>query len=124
MDSKKIYISISLGNNEVSVGTLWSYYRNGRETASFEYAPGWLSSPERFALEMGPHVLSTAIDFTSREASLDTALSVIADFRLSPKEAGTIIQTVTGAVKPWKSIARSFGLSRAEIERMETAFRV
>ncbi|GHV44713.1 phosphatidylinositol kinase [Spirochaetia bacterium] len=96
----------------------------------FLYEPrkGWQLSPaydmNPTPLEMGPHVLSTAIDFTSREASLDTALSVIADFRLSPKEAGTIIQTVTDAVKPWKSIARSFGLRRAEIERMGTAFRV
>jgi len=33
------------------VGRLWSRVRKGRESASFEYDPGWLSRPDRFALE-------------------------------------------------------------------------
>jgi serine/threonine-protein kinase HipA len=92
----------------------------------YETHKGWRLSPaydmNPTPLEMGPHILSTAIDFTSREASLDTALSVIADFRLSKKEADKIIQTITNAVKSWKTVARSFGISRAETERMASAF--
>ncbi len=33
------------------VGRLWAHVRKGRESATFEYDPGWLASPERFALE-------------------------------------------------------------------------
>jgi serine/threonine-protein kinase HipA len=38
---------------EVPVGTLWFQSRNGRESASFEYAHAWIKQPERFALEPG-----------------------------------------------------------------------
>jgi serine/threonine-protein kinase HipA len=92
----------------------------------YERPKGWRLSPaydmNPTPLSLGKRILSTAIDFTSREASLDTALSVIADFRLRKSEADEIIQTVTDAVKPWKERARSLGLDRAEIERMSTAF--
>ncbi len=40
-----------LGDECHLVGRLWCHRRNGRESATFEYDPGWLQHPERFALE-------------------------------------------------------------------------
>lgn len=51
MSSRQVYVSILLGKDTHLVGTLWCHNRKGRESASFEYAPSWLSHPERFALE-------------------------------------------------------------------------
>jgi serine/threonine-protein kinase HipA len=48
------------------VGRLWAHVRKGRESATFEYDPGWLASPERFALEpalqLGEGAFHTAAD--------------------------------------------------------------
>lgn len=48
------------------VGRLWAHVRKGRESATFEYDPGWLQSPERFALEpalqLGEGAFHTAAD--------------------------------------------------------------
>ncbi|GHT74280.1 phosphatidylinositol kinase [Spirochaetia bacterium] len=92
----------------------------------YERHKGWRLSPaydmNPTPLSLGKRILSTAIDLTSREASLDTALSVIADFRLRKSEAEGIIQTVVDAIKPWKELARNLGLDRTEIERMSSAF--
>ncbi len=51
MNKNEVIVSISLGNEIVCVGKLWFHVRNGRESASFEYAESWLSHPEKFALE-------------------------------------------------------------------------
>ena len=49
--NREIIVSIDLRGAPVLVGRLWSRVRNRRESASFEYDPGWLANPERFALE-------------------------------------------------------------------------
>lgn len=36
---------------DVAIGRLWARVRGGRETASFEYAAGWLASDARFELD-------------------------------------------------------------------------
>ncbi|MDR3471220.1 MAG: HipA domain-containing protein [Devosia sp.] len=46
-----VYIDIEEG--PVLVGRLWSRIRKDKESATFEYAPGWLARPDRFALEPG-----------------------------------------------------------------------
>lgn len=51
MEQQRIYVSIDLEGQTYLVGTLWCYFRNGKETASFEYSKEWLEHPERFALE-------------------------------------------------------------------------
>lgn len=51
MSSREIYVSIALGDETNFVGRLWSHYRKGRESASFEYDEGWLKHEEHFALE-------------------------------------------------------------------------
>ena len=47
----EILVSVDLHGTPVFIGRLWWRSRRGRESASFEYEPGWLEHPERFALE-------------------------------------------------------------------------
>ena len=48
---REILVSLDLHGAAVFVGRLWCRTRRGRYGASFEYDPGWLAHPERFALE-------------------------------------------------------------------------
>lgn len=45
------FVYIDLAEGPVLVGRLWSRIRKDKESAAFEYAPGWLARPDRFALE-------------------------------------------------------------------------
>lgn len=48
---REIFVHIDLHGTPHLVGRLWSRVRKGREGASLEYDPAWLTHPERFALE-------------------------------------------------------------------------
>jgi serine/threonine-protein kinase HipA len=48
---KPILVYLDLENAPLFVGKLWSHYRKGRESVSFEYDPMWLEHPKRFSLE-------------------------------------------------------------------------
>ena len=48
---REILVSLDLHGAAVFVGRLRCRTRRGRHSASFEYDPGWLAHPERFALE-------------------------------------------------------------------------
>jgi serine/threonine-protein kinase HipA len=48
---REIEIFLLRGTANVPVGRLWARARGGNETATFEYAPGWLADPERFELD-------------------------------------------------------------------------
>ena len=47
----QVCVYINHPDSPVLVGRLLSRVRKGRETVTFEYDPGWLSRPDRFALE-------------------------------------------------------------------------
>jgi serine/threonine-protein kinase HipA len=87
---------------------------------------GWRLSPaydmNPVPREISPRVLSLAIDFSSREASLETALRAAAEFRLDKEASAAIIGEVQASVGQWKSAARSLKIKPAEIERMASAF--
>jgi serine/threonine-protein kinase HipA len=92
----------------------------------YERNKGWRLSPaydiNPTPIEMKPRVLSTAIDLSTYQASLDVALSVIPEFRISKDKAVSIIKEVSKAVSKWNQLAKSFGLNETEIERMSSAF--
>ena len=87
---------------------------------------GWRLSPaydlNPVPRQTGLSFLSLAIDSASREASLETAFSVINDFRIKKETAMTILNDVQRAVKDWQNSARSLGIKRRESERMASAF--
>ncbi len=49
--SKEIFVNIDLKGKTYFAGRLWIHNVRGRESASFEYSPEWLSFPARFSLE-------------------------------------------------------------------------
>ena len=46
-----VFIDLPYSPGSVQAGRLWSHFRKGRESASFEYNREWLANPYRFALE-------------------------------------------------------------------------
>jgi serine/threonine-protein kinase HipA len=72
--------------------------------------------------DIKPRILSTAITLDDATASLDLALEVAADFELGMEEARKIAAAAGRAVATWRTEAAALGLTKPEIERMESAF--
>ena len=87
---------------------------------------GWTLSPaydlNPTPVDIKPRVLSTAINFEDQTASLENVFAVADYFEIDQTQANKIIAEVGKAVTKWDSVAKEFGLSRAEIDRMSTAF--
>ena len=87
---------------------------------------GWRLSPaydlNPTPIHIKPRVLSTNIDIDDSTASLDTALSVAEYFDIPPDQARIMAADVGRSVKNWHLEALALGLSRAEIDRMASAF--
>ncbi len=92
----------------------------------YERRKGWRLSPaydlNPTPLEVKARVLTTAIDLDNTSASLETARSVIKEFRLSQEKANEIIQEMGVAVNQWRWAASELGLSKRECDRMASAF--
>jgi serine/threonine-protein kinase HipA len=73
-------------------------------------------------LDVKAHILTTAINFDDTAASLETAMAVAPEFRLSKDKAHKIIKEVNTAVKKWRTVASEIGLSKRECDRMASAF--
>lgn len=48
---QSVLVYLDLEGKAIKVGKLWSHYRNGRESMSFEYERSWLNHPKRFSLD-------------------------------------------------------------------------
>lgn len=48
---QNIFVFIDMEGMPIKVGQIWTHYRNGRESISFEYDRKWLSHPKRFSLD-------------------------------------------------------------------------
>ncbi len=94
----------------------------------YERNKGWTLSPlydvNPTPIEVKPHILTTAIDFENHEASIEIALEIISEFRISYIRAKEIISEVKNAVKNWREIASQFGIHKNECNRMASAFRI
>ena len=89
-------------------------------TGGWRLAPAYDLNP--VPVDIGPRVLTTAIDFDDGTASLDLALEVAEYFNLAATEARAIIAEVGRATASWRREAARVGLPPAEIDRMESAF--
>jgi serine/threonine-protein kinase HipA len=87
---------------------------------------GWRLSPaydlNPTPTDIRPRVLSTAINEADNSASLDVAMAVAGYFDLSDNRAREIAAQVGKATAQWRYEAARHGLSKAEIERMASAF--
>jgi len=92
----------------------------------YQSANGWNLSPaydlNPVPADLAPRFLRTAISLDETSASVENALSVTAYFELSASDVKTILEEVYSAVSSWRDEARNLGLSRTEIERMDSAF--
>jgi serine/threonine-protein kinase HipA len=87
---------------------------------------GWRLAPaydlNPVPVDVKPRALSTAVDEDDASASLELSLSVAEYFDLTQKEAKAIAVKVRQAVSQWRTVAAEFGIGRAELERMHSAF--
>ncbi len=92
----------------------------------YERHKGWRLSPaydiNPVPMELKSRILSTSINYDDPTASLDTALSVIDDFRIDKDRAHEIIREVALAVSEWRNVAKRLGFKKAELDRMASAF--
>jgi serine/threonine-protein kinase HipA len=85
---------------------------------------GWHLSP---AFDINPSIdkpgLSLNIDSENNALDFNLAKSVGLYFQLNNKQMDEILEEVLSSVRNWKKVAKTIGISRAEQELMEPAFR-
>jgi serine/threonine-protein kinase HipA len=85
---------------------------------------GWRLSE---AYDMNPVPGSTGlalnIDESDNTLDLDIARSVAPYFRVNAAEAKLTINRIADAVRQWRDVASSLGITRSEHEEMADAFR-
>ena len=116
---RRIVFTVMISNTDDHLrnhGFLYQRYQGWRLSPVYDINP----TP----IDIKPHVLVTAIDFDNTSASLETAMAVASDFRLSKDKASEIIKEVRTSLQKWRQIASEMGLSKRECDRMSSAFRV
>ena len=87
---------------------------------------GWRLAPaydlNPVPTDIKPRILATAINVEDNTASFDLAMSVADYFELARDDALAIAAEVGRAVSNWRNDAERFGLTKAEIRRMASAF--
>ena len=126
---RRLIFNICISNTDDHLrnhGFLLSYPMDSNSPSEGDSPKGWRLSPaydlNPVPRQTGSRFLSLAVDMVSREASLETALSVIGEFRLKKEKALVILDEVQRAVGGWQSTALSLGISRRETDRMASAF--
>ena len=66
--------------------------------------------------------MSTAIDYDSTAARIDTLVDVAEFFRLAPGDTRAVLRDVVDSVGQWQTIARKLGLGGSALEQLEPAF--
>jgi serine/threonine-protein kinase HipA len=114
---RRIVFSILVSNTDDHMrnhGFIYERYKGWRLSPAYDINP----TP----IDLKPRILSTAIDFDDGTASLDLALSVIDEFRISSKRAKEVIREVGQVTGRWEEEARKHGLPTREVDRMSSAF--
>jgi serine/threonine-protein kinase HipA len=87
---------------------------------------GWRLSPaydlNPMPIDVRPRVHALAIDADDPTGSLELARSVAASFNLTARASRAVISDVGRSVRRWRTAAAAAGLSKAQIERMSSAF--
>ncbi len=111
---KRIVFSMAVSNTD-------DHLRNHGFILSKE---GWILSP---LYDVNPNpdgdALSLNIDEYSNIIDFDTILSVSDQFGISGNEALKILEEIkTNVSNNWKAVAKKYGISRGDIEKMSPAF--
>jgi len=92
----------------------------------YEGTSGWGLSPaydlNPVPSDIKPRILTTAINEDDTTASLQLALDTSTYFGLTSSSSREIVAEVGAAVARWRDVAATFGLTKAQVERMAPAF--
>jgi len=84
---------------------------------------GWVLAP---AYDINPVAVAGGLTLNISETDNAQDLALVRDvaksFRVAAKQARTIVDEVVAAVRTWRKLARTAGISRGEQERMAPAF--
>ena len=87
---------------------------------------GWILSPaydlNPVPVDLGRRILTTKISLEDGTCDINLVLEQAGYFALSAQEAKAIIKEVATATAAWRDVAAAAGASRAEIDRMKSAF--
>jgi len=114
---RRIVFTIMISNTDDHLrnhGFIYERYKGWRLSPAYDINP--------VPAEIKPRILTMAIDFEDATASLDTAMAVAKDFRISKERAVEIVKDIITVIKQWKKVGADFGLSKTEIDRMASAF--
>lgn len=84
---------------------------------------GWVISPA-YDLNANPYGTGLKLNISENDnsLSLELAMSVAPYFRLNKASAQIIIEEVVNAVSNWRVVAKRYGMSSNEIDRIQKAF--
>jgi serine/threonine-protein kinase HipA len=88
-------------------------------SAGWSLSPAFDLNPDPRA---GPRELHTAIDFDQVDASIELALGVADEFRLSEDAAADVVAQVSRATEQWRSVAQRLGAKPSELDQVAPAF--
>jgi serine/threonine-protein kinase HipA len=88
-------------------------------TAGWSLSPAFDLNPNPQA---GPKYLSTAIDYDSTAARVETLMAVAESFRLNSEDATRELREVQDATSQWRRVAHDQGLQSAAVQEMAPAF--
>ena len=114
---RRIVFSILISNTDDHLRNHGFLYEG---TQGWRLAPAYDLNP--VPTDIKPRVLTTSISLDDGTASLKLALEVAAYFELNLNSARRIAAEVGKAVKAWRTEAGKLGLTKAEVERMSSAF--
>jgi serine/threonine-protein kinase HipA len=97
-----------------------------RNHAFLHDGKGWRLAPvydlNPCPVDVKPRVHALAIDEADATASLETALEAAELFGIKEERARVLAGEIGAVTSGWRAAAKSFGLSAAQVERMESAF--
>ena len=109
---RRVAFNIAIGNSD-------DHFRNH----GFLLTPrGWTLSP---AYDMNPTISgyqSLLISSSTNKADLNLLLGASAEYMIGREEASGIIREVAAAVKGWRNVAVSLGISKRETDLFEQVF--
>ncbi len=114
---RRIVFSILISNTDDHLrnhGFLWTGPAGWRLSPAYDLNP--------VPTDIKPRVLTTAITLDDGTASLKLAYEVASYFGLSAKDARSLAHDVGQAVSSWRKEAAKLGVSKAEMDRMPSAF--
>lgn len=113
---KRIVFSILVSNTDDHL----------RNHAFLHDGKGWRLAPvydlNPCPVDVKPRVHALAIDDTDATSSIETAIEVAELFGIKPERARALAAQVGAVTAGWRDTAASLGASKAQADRMETAF--